>query len=138
LLEPPAVAEIVALSVDVTLKVETAKTPVVFPAAIVMDFGTVAADRLLESITTSPAVGAGPLMVTVPVEDFPPVTVVGLSFSEVSAGALMARIPVAEAVPTDATIEALTELTTGVVLTEKVAEVLPAPMLTVAGTIAAA
>src|SRR5882762_788775 len=54
------------------------------PAATVTLAGTVAMDvLLLERETTVPPPGAGPLRVTLPVEGFPPVTLVGLSVSEV-------------------------------------------------------
>src|SRR5207247_9209412 len=43
---------------------------------------------LLERATTAPPLGAGPLSVTVPVEELPPVTLVGLRLSDESVGAL--------------------------------------------------
>src|SRR5205809_6043109 len=43
---------------------------------------------LLERVTTAPPLGAGPLSVTVPVEELPPVTLVGLRLSDESVGAL--------------------------------------------------
>ena len=55
------------------------KLAVVAFAATVTLAGTVAADVLLfERVTTAPPVGAGPLRVTVPVEDVPPITDRGL------------------------------------------------------------
>ena len=55
----------------------------VAPAATVTLEGTLAAVvLLLERVTCAPPVGAGPLSVTVPVEEFPPVTLVGFSESE--------------------------------------------------------
>ena len=39
---------------------------------------------MLESVTVAPPAGAAPLKVTVPVEEFPPVTLVGFSESEAS------------------------------------------------------
>ncbi len=60
----------------------------VAPAAIVTLDGVLAAVvLLLESVTTAPPEGAAPLNVTVPVEEFPPVTLVGFSVSEDSVGA---------------------------------------------------
>jgi hypothetical protein len=51
--------------------------------------GTVATDGLLlERETTAPPLGAGPFSVSVPVERFPPVTVVGLRLSEESIGGI--------------------------------------------------
>src|SRR5947199_9117574 len=41
---------------------------------------------LLERATTAPPLGAGPLSVTVPVEELPPVTLVGLRLSDESVG----------------------------------------------------
>ena len=62
----------------------TVKVALVAPSGTVTLGGTVAAlVLLLESETTAPPVGAGPLSVTVPVEDCaPPTTVVGLSVRE--------------------------------------------------------
>lgn len=61
----------------------TGKVALVAPAATVTLEGTVAnVVLLLESVTCAPPEGAGPLRVTVPVEEFPPVTLVGLSESE--------------------------------------------------------
>src|SRR6266436_7127590 len=67
---------------EATALVLTTNGALVAPAAIVTLGGTLAAPLLLESITGAPPVGAGPLNVTVPVEEFPPVTLVGFSASE--------------------------------------------------------
>ena len=57
------------------------------PAGMVTLAGTLAAALLLESVTWAPAAGAGPLRVTVPVDDCaPPVTLVGFSVSEEALG----------------------------------------------------
>src|SRR5260370_37050933 len=54
----------------------------VAPAATVTLVGTLATDvSLLERVTCAPA-GATPLNVTVPVEEFPPVTLAGVSENE--------------------------------------------------------
>ena len=66
-----------------TIEVCTVKVALVAPAGTVTLEGTLAtAVLLLESVTCAPPVGAGPLSVTVPVEEFPPVTLVGFSESE--------------------------------------------------------
>jgi hypothetical protein len=58
------------------------------PAVIVTLEGTLAAAvLLLESTTCAPPAGAGPLNVTVPAEEFPPVTLVGFNVKEASVGA---------------------------------------------------
>ena len=63
------------------------KVPPVLPAEMVTLEGTLAAALLLESATCAPAAGAGPLKVTVPVEDCaPPVTLVGFSVTEEARG----------------------------------------------------
>src|SRR5258707_202337 len=54
----------------------------VVPAETATLEGTLAAPLLLESATCAPPAGAGPLSVTVPVEEFPPVTLVGFSETE--------------------------------------------------------
>ncbi|PYU81190.1 MAG: hypothetical protein DMG50_17055 [Acidobacteria bacterium] len=65
----------------------TVNVALVAPAATVTLEGTVtAAVLLLESATCAPPVGAAPLNVTVPVEELPPVTLVGFSPSEARVG----------------------------------------------------
>lgn len=75
--------------VDVaTSLVVTVKVALVAPAPTVTLDGTLATVvLLLESVTCAPPAGAGPLSVTVPVDEFPPVTLVGLSVNEESVGA---------------------------------------------------
>src|SRR6266481_429986 len=69
----------------VTALVLTVNVALVAPAATVTLEGTVAAAvLLLESATCAPPVGAGPLSVTVPVEEFPPATLLGFSEIEES------------------------------------------------------
>jgi hypothetical protein len=72
-----------------TVLVLTVKLALVAPAATVTLEGTLAvAVLLLESMTTAPPAGAGPLSVAVPVEFcVPPTTLVGFSVKEVSVGA---------------------------------------------------
>src|SRR6266436_4515667 len=62
----------------------TVNVALVAPAGTITLEGTLAAAvLLLESATCAPPAGAGPLSVTVPVEDsVPPMTLVGLSVSE--------------------------------------------------------
>ena len=63
-----------------TTLVLTVKVAPVAPAETVTLEGTLAAVvLLLESATCTPPAGAAPLKVTVPVEEFPPVTLVGFS-----------------------------------------------------------
>ncbi len=75
----------VTLRVRVTRRVVMAKLAELAPAAIVTLTGAVAiVVLLLARLTTAPPVGAGPLRVTVPVDGEPPLTIVGLSVSELS------------------------------------------------------
>jgi hypothetical protein len=74
--------------VDVeTVLVLTVNVALLAPAVTVTLEGTLAAPLLLESITCAPPLRAGPLSVTVPVEDCaPPVTLVGFTVSEERVG----------------------------------------------------
>jgi len=78
----PSVPEIVTGVEAATALVVTLKVAPVAPAATVTVDPTWADGSLLESATTAPPVGAAPLSVTVPVELFPPVTLVGLKVNE--------------------------------------------------------
>jgi hypothetical protein len=63
------------------------KMALVLPAWTVALDGALAAPLLLESITCAPPAGAGPLSVTVPVDDCaPPLTVEGFNVSEETVG----------------------------------------------------
>ena len=71
----------------VTARVVTVKAALVTPAGMVTLTGAVATVvSLLERETMAPAVGAGPLSVTLPMEGDPPLTLVGFSVSEVRVG----------------------------------------------------
>lgn len=80
-------AEIVAEVEMITAEVFTVKVALVLPAGTVTLAGTLAAPLLLESITCAPPAGAGPLSVTVPVDDCkPPTTLLGFNVSEETTG----------------------------------------------------
>ncbi len=70
----------------VTALVVTVNVALLAPAATVTLPGTVAVDVLLLRVTAAPPAGAGPLSVSVPVEEEPPLTVVGLSATDESVG----------------------------------------------------
>jgi hypothetical protein len=82
------VAEIVAADFDCTVEVWIVNFAEVLPAGMVTDEETVAIPLLLVSATAIPPAGAATLIVTVPAEDFPPVTVEGLRLNAVSNGGL--------------------------------------------------
>jgi len=65
--------------------VVTVKVAVVLPAATVTLAGTTADELLVDKLTEAPPVGAAALRVTVPVEELPPVTLLGLSETEFNA-----------------------------------------------------
>ena len=65
----------------------TVKLALVAPAATVTLDGTLATlVLLLDRLTTAPPLGAAALSVTVPVDELPPVTLDGLSVSDVKGG----------------------------------------------------
>src|SRR5256885_10441473 len=71
----------------VTALVVTVNVALLAPAATVTLAGTVAVDVLLLRVTAAPPVGAGPLSVTVPVEDCtPPAPAVVCAITEDGAG----------------------------------------------------
>jgi hypothetical protein len=77
-----------------TAVVLTVNVAVVAPAATVTLAGTVAAALSLDSATTAPPEGAELPSVTVPVEELPPLTVVGFRARIESAGGLMVSVAV--------------------------------------------
>jgi hypothetical protein len=84
LYEAVIVAEVDTRTTDVL----TVKVALVLPAGTVTLDGALAAPLLLESITCAPPAGAGPLSVTVPVDDpnGPPTTLLGFNVSEETVG----------------------------------------------------
>jgi len=74
--------------------VVTAKVAVVAPAATVAVPGTVAAALPEDKATDRPPVGAGLLIVTVPVEELPPSTIDGFRATAVAVGAATAKVAV--------------------------------------------
>ena len=76
---PPKTADMVADVEAVTDVVVIVKLALVAPAGTVTLAGTVVALEFSESDSAAPPLGAAALKVTVPVEELPPTTVVGLS-----------------------------------------------------------
>jgi hypothetical protein len=86
---------IVTEVLDATGEVLIANVAVVLPAATVTLVGTVAAAvLLLDSVTTAPALCAGPVRVTVPVDVFPPRTELGLRATEDNASGVTVSVAV--------------------------------------------
>ena len=135
LVTPPKEAEMVAEVDAVTDTVLTLNVVLVLPAGTVTlpTAGTLAtAVLLLKRVTTAPPVGAAALKVTVPVEDAGPTTLVGLSASveSVTGGGGAGSETVSSAVlvrpPKEAEIVMVVDAVTEVVVTLKLAVVVPA------------
>lgn len=123
----------VALATAVVLIVNVA---VVLPAATVRVAGTVAAELLSVSDTVTPPEGAAPFRDTVPVEELPPITLLGLKFNALTEGGLIVKTAVLVTLYTADTVTDVA-LATGLVVTVKVAKVAPDATVTLAGTWAA-
>ena len=83
---PFTVAVSVAETAVLTALVVTVNVADVCPAATVTVPGTLADELLDASPTTKPPVGAGPLRVTVPVEEDPPTTEAGFTVTDATEG----------------------------------------------------
>lgn len=121
-----------------TAVVLTVNVAFVAPAGTVTKLGTVAADELLDRLTESPPEGAAPESVTAPVEVLEPTSVVGFKLSEVRFGGKIVRVAVIELEPSVPMIVTTVRDATANVLTVNVAELFPAPIETLAGTVALA
>jgi len=82
----PIEAEIWAETMPaVNVVVLAVKVPLVWPAEIVMLLGTCTKLLVLDKVTSEPPEGAAPFNVTVPIDEFPAVTVLGFIFSDEAA-----------------------------------------------------
>ena len=89
----PRTAVIVTDVLVATGLVVTVNVAVVEFAATVTLAGTwAAAVLLLDSVTTAPPDGAGPFNVTVPVEEVPPITEVGLRLTVLRVAAVTVKV----------------------------------------------
>ena len=79
---------------ELTPLVETLNVAVFCPEATVTEAGTLAELVLLESETKAPPLPAGPLRVTVPVEELPPITELGLIAIETRLEEVIVRVAV--------------------------------------------
>jgi hypothetical protein len=109
----------------VTALVVIAKVAELAPEAILTVEGMDTELRLLLRVTLNPAVGAGPLRFTVPVEEPPPATVVGLTVNPVNAAGLIVKDALIDVVPRLAVILAVVFAVTPVVVIENVAAAVP-------------
>jgi hypothetical protein len=91
----PYVAEMVAVAVVATGLLVTVNVADVAFAGIVTLAGTLAAAvLLLDRVTTAPLAGAGPLKVTAPIEEAPPMTAVGFRLNDVRVAATTVNVVV--------------------------------------------
>jgi len=113
----PVAAVITGLDTVPTANVVTVKVAVVWLAGTTTEVGTVATPVRLEvRFTVVPPVGAGPLIVTVPVEGDPPVTGVGLRLKPLTVGASTVTLAVFEAPPDKVPVTVTTVLAVTVVV----------------------
>jgi hypothetical protein len=137
---PPLDAVIVTVEEDETACVVTEKVALVAPAATVTLAGTEArAELLLARVTTAPSDGAALVRVTVPCDEFPPVTLAGfrLSVERVKGVGVAGGDTVSVAVlvtPNDAETVTEVDAETDAVVIVKPALVAPAATVTLAGT----
>ena len=116
----------------------TGNVALVNPAATVTLDGTVATEvLLLESTITAPPAGAGPLSVTVPVEELPPVRLDAPNVADARTGGMTVIEVVCVAPLRTAEITAVVAVATGLVLIVNVVLVAPSGIVTVAGTLTA-
>src|SRR2546426_5577191 len=121
-------------SVDVaTALVLRLKLALVPPAGTVTLEGTVAAGLLLESATCAPPAGAGAFSVTVPVEELPPVTLVGLTVSDETIGGITGSVAGRAAPPQEPEMMTGAAVATALGLRLKLALVPPGGTVTLAG-----
>lgn len=99
--------------------------------------GTVAKCRSLESFTDIPLAGAGPLSATVPVEEAPPLTVVGLRLKAMRVGGVTVSVVVFVTDPLVAVMVTSSCSATVVVVTLNVASLCPGSTVTDFGTVTA-
>jgi hypothetical protein len=131
---PLSVAEIAATATRVTADVAIGKDAEADPAETTTDGPTEAAELLEESWTTVPPAGAEAVSVTVPVAGSPPSTVVGAIARLARVGGKTVRAPDAVDPWYAPMIVATVVAVTGIVVTEKVADVAPEAIVTDAGT----
>jgi len=106
----------------------------VAPFVTVTVAGGAALALVEESLTTVPSGGAGPLKVTVPVDETPPTTDVGKSVKPVNTAGVIVSDPVLDVVPTVAVILAIVTSGMPEVMIVKDADVAPAATVTLGGS----
>jgi len=119
----PRLAVIVAAAWADTAEVAAVNVALVCPVATVTELGTVAAALLLERDTTVPDEPAGPVRVTDPIEEVPPVTDAGFIVKELRVAAVTVSEAASVTPPAAAAIVAVVGALTPTVLTVNVTAV---------------
>jgi len=125
---------IVATVEVVTAVVWIVNVAVVAPTGTVTLVGVVALALFVVRSTVKPPVGAGPLMVSVPVVGVPPVTVDGEIDNPDGCGGLTVSVPVTCVEPSVPVIVTAVDFATAEVVIVKLAAVAPAATVTLDGT----
>ena len=123
---------------EATPVVLTVNVAEVAPASTVTVAGSVALTLLELRLMTAPPGPAGPLSVTLPVEDVPPRTEDGVTVMPARPAGLTVKVADLLVAPNVAEIVTVVAADTAVVLTVKVAELAPAGTVTVTGKVAVA
>jgi len=134
----PVLADTIAEVAVATVVVMAVKVCMVLPAGMVTPAGTVTVGSELISDTNTPPAGATTLMVTVPVEVFPPVTFAGMKLTRTTGGGSTVRVCVTMVVPEVAVTVTRVELPTEFATTIKVWAMVPAATVILIGTATAA
>jgi hypothetical protein len=131
---PLFVAKMVTEAVAATGAVVVVNVTPVAPAGTVTEDGTAATEEsLLDKDMATPLLGAGPLRITVPVEELPPVNLAGAIETDVRVGGRTVREAVWVAPLEAAVMVMAVDAATAVVATVNVALVAPAGTVTEGG-----
>jgi hypothetical protein len=133
--EPPAEALTDTLWLEPTATVVAVNEAVVAPAATVTEAGTVTAALPEVSVTLWPPVGAAVLRVTVPVDEVPPSTEVGLNVTVVARIGLTVRVADWLEPFEAAEMDGVACAVTGPVVMVTVPDVAPAAMVALVGPV---
>ncbi len=133
---PLNAAMISAVCRTVTTLVVTVNVTLVCSGGTVTVLRTCATEFVLDKATVAPVFAAGPFNVTVPMAEVPPATTPGLTLNMRSDNGTIVRLAFLEVVPRVAVIVAVTVFGGDDVETTKLADVVPAATVTVAGTLA--